>query len=76
MTQATSPRKETLESIGCRIVRDQKTDIAGYIGPKTLSWGEMISVVFVDTDMKIGRLFPQTMDWESFGTRLQEPRTV
>jgi hypothetical protein len=60
--------KETLESIGCHIVRDQKTDIAGYIGPKILSWGEMISVVFVDAGMKVqsecvGRLFPQAMDW-------------
>jgi len=60
--------KETLESIGCRIVRDQKTDIAGYIGSNISSWGEMISVVFVDKGMKVqsecvGRLFPQVMDW-------------
>jgi hypothetical protein len=60
--------KETLEAIGCKIVRDQKTDIEADMGFSILSWGETISVTFVDNGMKVqskcsSPVFIQAIDW-------------
>jgi hypothetical protein len=63
------PRKkvrESLEAIGCRITQDQKKEIEGKMGIGVLSWGENISVEFVDGGMKVTSrcIWPmQVIDW-------------